>query len=98
MHCPPGSHECSSPQQFGTDPSLPGHTIYQPERIAPGMKAPVIAWSNGGYLNVGTIIAPLLLQLASHAAVVVSNGDPEKPELTGRIRATAPTAGRAQSP
>jgi hypothetical protein len=33
-------------------------------------------WGNGGCLNVGTIMAPFLLQLASQGITVIANGPP----------------------
>jgi dienelactone hydrolase len=36
-----------------------------------------MVWGNGGCLNVGTIMAPFLLQVASQGIVVLANGPPQ---------------------
>jgi len=61
---------------FFNDSTLAQKTIYQPKEIPAGFKAPILVWGNGGCLNVGTIMAPFLLQLASQGIVVIANGPP----------------------
>ncbi|KAF1988447.1 hypothetical protein K402DRAFT_461867 [Aulographum hederae CBS 113979] len=68
---------------FFEDPSLPKYVIYQPKEIPAGFKAPLLVWGNGGCLNVGTIMAPFLLQLASQGVVVIATGPKEDPSKGG---------------
>jgi dienelactone hydrolase len=44
---------------------------------------PVVVWANGGCLNVGTIMAPFLLQVASQGVVVLATGPKEDPAKGG---------------
>lgn len=57
--------------------------VYQPKVIPAGFKAPLLVWGNGGCLNVGTIMAPFLLQLASQGVVVIATGAKEDPAKGG---------------
>lgn len=64
------------PATFIHDLTLANHTIYQPKVIPEGVQMPVIVWGNGGCINVGTIMFPFLIQLASQGVVVIANGAP----------------------
>ncbi|KAF2396091.1 hypothetical protein EJ06DRAFT_483978, partial [Trichodelitschia bisporula] len=75
--------------------SLPQHTIYAPKTITPGLKIPVLVWGNGGCLNVGTIMAPFLIQLASQGVLVIANGPPADPNAAGTF-ASFGAAGQAK--
>ncbi|KAF2402647.1 hypothetical protein EJ06DRAFT_473443 [Trichodelitschia bisporula] len=59
---------------FG-EPSLENHTIYAPKTPPPpGVKLPVIVWSNGFCMSAGTMFANFLNEIASHGFFIVSNG------------------------
>jgi hypothetical protein len=57
------------------DPTLPEHTIYRPADLnaVPG-KLPMIAFGNGGCVNIGTAFQILLGELASHGYIVTAPG------------------------
>jgi hypothetical protein len=61
--------------KFFDDPSLANHTIYAPiTPPPPGTKLPVLVWSNGFCLQVGTMFENFLTEIASHGFIAISNG------------------------
>jgi len=80
---------------FFEESSLPKYVIYQPKEIPTGFKAPLLIWGNGGCLNVGTIMAPFLLQVASQGVVVIVTGPKEDPSKGGTF-ASFGTYGQAR--
>jgi len=65
-----------------TDPSLPTHTLYRPANLAAfaGGKLPIVAWGEGGCMNVGRAFQGFLTEIASHGFLVVAVG-PEDARL-----------------
>jgi dienelactone hydrolase len=55
-----------------TPPDLPGFTVYRPEHVA--SRLPIVAWGNGGCVNLGNSAEALLRQIASHGYLVVAIG------------------------
>jgi len=51
-------------------------TIYQPKSLTAGVKIPVLVWSNGGCIGVGTFMMPSLVQVASRGIVGIAKGAP----------------------
>jgi len=62
------------PAHWFAEPSLPKHTVYAPKNPPANLKTPLLVWGNGGCMNSGISMAPLLLELASHGVTVISNG------------------------
>jgi dienelactone hydrolase len=61
------------------DPSLPDHTVYRPADLkAVRGKLPVVAFGNGGCVNVGNSFQPLLAELASRGYLVAAPGPIDK--------------------
>lgn len=58
-----------------TDSSLPGYTIYRPEKLG-DLPHPVLVWGNGGCSRDGTYFSKFLLEVASHGFVAISDGSP----------------------
>lgn len=57
------------------DPSLPDHTIYRPADLkAVKGRLPVIAFGNGGCINIGNSFQTFLGEVASHGYVVAAPG------------------------
>jgi len=57
------------------EPALPGHTVYRPEPLDKTKRPlPVVAFGNGGCLNVGNAYAEFLNEVASHGYVVIAPG------------------------
>ncbi len=57
------------------DPSLPGHTVYRPADLkAVKGKLPVVAFGNGGCINIGNAFQTLLGEVASQGYVVAAPG------------------------
>lgn len=65
-------------------PSLPNHTVYQPENLA-GVKGklPVVAFGNGACANAGNAFQNYLTEVASYGFIIVANG-PIDPSVPGR--------------
>ena len=64
-----------------SDPTLPTHTIYRPTdlRAFAGGKLPIVAWGNGGCVNVGLAFKTFLTEIASHGFLVVAIGPIDAP-------------------
>jgi hypothetical protein len=61
------------------DPSLPDHTVYRPADLkAVKGKLPVVAFGNGGCVNIGNSFQPLLSELASRGYLVAAPGPIDK--------------------
>lgn len=58
------------------DASLPTHTIYRPEDLAPfkGGKLPIVAWANGACANANTTFRGFLTKIASEGFLIVAIG------------------------
>jgi hypothetical protein len=65
------------PATFEEDPSLPSHVVYHPRDLTAlrGQKLPVYVWGNGGCSADGTSSRNHLLEIASHAYLVVAAGN-----------------------
>jgi len=62
---------------YVTDPTLPKHTIYAPEKPPPAnVTIPVIVWGNGACTMSGTMFKDFLIEIASYGYLVISNGNP----------------------
>ncbi len=58
-----------------TDPTLPDHTIFRPAKLATVKgKLPVIAFGNGGCVNIGNAFQTFLAEVASRGYVVAAPG------------------------
>lgn len=55
-----------------TPADLPGFTVYRPSPVIG--RLPIVAWGNGGCVNLGNSAAPLLTEIASHGYLVVAIG------------------------
>jgi hypothetical protein len=77
-------------QTYFADPTLKNHTIYQPKTLPANVKMPLIIWSEGGCLSVGTIMMPFLVQLASQGIVIIAQGAPGNVTATFADFGTAP--------
>jgi hypothetical protein len=55
-------------------PSLAKHTIYYPQNLAEGEKAPLITWGNSGCAGDGVGFSTFLSEIASHGYVIVVSG------------------------
>jgi hypothetical protein len=65
------------PQNYKTDSSLQGHTIYLPSSSKIGNeKLPVFIWGNGACSTVGTSNVALLEQIASYGFIAIAEGTP----------------------
>lgn len=61
--------------KFTQEQSLANHTIYAPAVRPPdSVKLPVLVWSNGFCLEVGTMFQNFLNEIASHGFIAISNG------------------------
>jgi hypothetical protein len=58
-----------------TDSTLPGYTIYRPEKLG-DLPHPVLVWGNGGCSRDGTYFSKFLLEVASHGFVAIADGAP----------------------
>jgi len=60
-------------------PSLPKHTIYQPDRnsLPPSCTLPIILWGNGGCRGYGGWFSKFLIEIDSHRYFVIANGVPQ---------------------
>jgi hypothetical protein len=61
---------------YVTDPTLPKHTIYAPEKPPANVTMPVVVWGNGACTMSGTMFKEFLTEIASYGYLVVSNGNP----------------------
>jgi len=54
---------------------LPGFTVYRPAQpLSSEGRWPILAWANGGCVNLGNSAAPLLTEIAAHGYLVVAIG------------------------
>jgi hypothetical protein len=64
------------------DPALMTHTIYRPtdpEPFTGAKRLPIIAWGNGGCMNIGRAAQVFLSHIASYGYLVVSGGRMDTP-------------------
>src|SRR5438046_2659609 len=71
--------------------SLPGHTLYRPEKL-PNDPLPLFVWGNGACRDNGLQHGAFLRQIASEGYFVIALGKPreEHPLETAAVPATAP--------
>lgn len=75
------------------EPSLPDHTVYRPvQKGKPTRPLPVVAFGNGGCLNVGNAYAEFLSEVASHGYVVIAPGAIDPSFTFNRAPGTPPPA------
>lgn len=88
-----------------TPEDLPGFTVYRPASVD-SQRLPIVAWANGGCVNLGNSAAPLLIEIASHGYLVVAIGpigEPPQPATRAtrsgtpeeQLRAAVATSGPA---
>ena len=62
------------------DPTLPGYTLYLPQRLTPAVgKLPIIAFANGVCRNTSIEFAAFLAEVASHGYLVIAIGTDDVP-------------------
>jgi dienelactone hydrolase len=64
------------PAVMEADPGLPTHVVYRPARLAAlgKEKLPVVAFANGGCVNVGNRFRYFLTEIASHGFLAIATG------------------------
>jgi uncharacterized protein len=73
-----------------TPDDLPGFTVYRPSQAAG--RWPIVAWGNGGCVNLGNSAAPLLTEIAAHGYLVIAIGP------IGAALASTPRPARTGTP
>jgi dienelactone hydrolase len=73
-----------------TPVDLPGFTVYRPSQAAG--RLPIVAWGNGGCVNLGNSAASLLTEIAAHGYLVIAIGP------IGEAPAATPRPARAGTP
>jgi hypothetical protein len=87
------------------DPAFKTHTIYRPTDLAPftGKKRlPIVAWGNGGCMNIGRAAEVFLTHIASYGYIAIAGGPIDAPRpnfgAAGRPPGAAPGAAPAGVP
>ncbi|MES3021747.1 MAG: alpha/beta hydrolase [Pseudomonadota bacterium] len=64
------------PALMEVDPGLATHTVYRPANLAAlgATKLPILAWGNGGCVNIGNRFRYFLTEIASHGFIGIANG------------------------
>lgn len=66
------------------DPSLPDHTIYRPRDLGKVREPmPIVAYGNGGCVDVGNTNQQLLAEIASHGYFIVAGGPIDQAMASG---------------
>ena len=75
---------------YSSLPSLPKHTVYQPDisTLPPLYTLPIILWGNGACRGYGGWFSKFLIEIASHGYFVIANG---VPHLSGIFSSTKHT-------